>query len=178
MSPPPIIRDRNMRSLPWLGSRAISGSITSCKQASFGQAWHFQHGRSMNLKRSDLVTVIAVMSVSLPLGLPATRTLRRNRATVARLHRLDHQKRIGLAFHMWATDHGGVYPMHAGSKGGTIREGCASRSPPCSLNLPPPDSPLLRTTCRGTIVRRLFVVHPVTSTVASDSRHRAISDTQ
>jgi hypothetical protein len=65
----------------------------------------------MNLKRSDLVTIIIVIAVLFLLGLVVTKQLGRPRAKSGRIHCLSNMKQIGLGFRIWANDCGDSYPM-------------------------------------------------------------------
>lgn len=76
----------------------------------------------MNMKRSDLVTIIAVISVLLLLGLTAMRKMQRSRATWARISCVGNLKQIGLSFRVWANDNNYFYPMQIGYKNPTVRE--------------------------------------------------------
>ncbi len=91
-------------------------------QTSIGQVLHFEPGRTMNIKRSDLVTIIAVVSVLLLLGPIYFTRDRRARAVALRIHCVGNFKGIGLSFRIWANDNNDLYPMNIGSEDPTLRE--------------------------------------------------------
>lgn len=65
----------------------------------------------MNLKRTDVIVIVSVITVLLLLGLTAMRQLQLNRAKAARISCVGNLKQVGLSFRIWANDHGDLYPM-------------------------------------------------------------------
>jgi hypothetical protein len=76
----------------------------------------------MNMKRSDLVTIIAIVAVLLLLGLVAMNQLQRARGVAPRIHCISNMKQIGLGFLLLANDNDGLNPMNAGYTDSTIRD--------------------------------------------------------
>ncbi len=75
----------------------------------------------MNLKRTDVLMIVAVVTVLLLLGLTAMRQLQLNRATAARISCVGNLKQVGLSFRIWANDHGDLYPMSRDLDDPTLR---------------------------------------------------------
>jgi hypothetical protein len=82
----------------------------------------------MNLKRTDVLTVVSVVTVLLLLGLVAMQQIRqaRQRSKLISCHSNLHH--VSLSFRVWAHDNDGLYPMQVGHAEPGIREdGLAGR---------------------------------------------------
>jgi prepilin-type processing-associated H-X9-DG protein len=76
----------------------------------------------MNLKRTDVLTVVSVVTVLLLLGLIYVKQDQRTRAVALRIHCVGNFKGIGLSFRIMENDNDGYYPMNIGFKDPTLRE--------------------------------------------------------
>jgi len=76
----------------------------------------------MNIKRTDVLMIVAVVTVLLLLGLIYFTQDRRTRAVALRIHCVGNFKGIGLGFRILANDNDGYYPMNIGSKYPALRE--------------------------------------------------------
>ena len=75
----------------------------------------------MNLKRTDVMVIVSVITVLLLLGLTAMRQLQRNSAKAARISCVGNLKQVGLSFRIWANDHGDLHPMSPKLEDATLR---------------------------------------------------------
>jgi hypothetical protein len=75
----------------------------------------------MNMKRTDVLMIVSVISVLLLLGLVAMRQLQRNSAKSARISCVGNLKQVGLSFRVWANDHGDLYPTSHKLEDPTLR---------------------------------------------------------
>lgn len=76
----------------------------------------------MNMKRTDVLMIVSVITVLLLLGLTAKRQLQRNSAKAARISCVGNMKQIGLGFRILANDNDGLNPMNVGYKDSMIRD--------------------------------------------------------
>ena len=73
----------------------------------------------MSMKRSDLVTIIAVITILLLLGLIAMKKMQRSRERSLRISCVSNLHHVNLSFRIWANDHDNLYPTQlADEKGG------------------------------------------------------------
>ena len=63
----------------------------------------------------ELLTVIAIIGILAALLMPA---LEQAKARAKRIQCVGNQKEIGLAFHLFANDHGGKFPTHVSTNDG------------------------------------------------------------
>jgi hypothetical protein len=74
------------------------------------------------MKRSDLLSILAIVVVLMLLALSGMAKLRQNRATAARISCVGNLKQVGLSFRIWANDHGDLYPMSPRLEDTTLRD--------------------------------------------------------
>lgn len=80
----------------------------------------------MNLKRTDVLSITAVVTVLFLLILVVLKPPTPNRVKAVRIYCVSNLKQVGLSFRILANDNSDLYPMNVGYKDPTLREAALS----------------------------------------------------